>query len=187
MKKKSMFIVSLCAVMLMSALVVSVYAATADGKLDLKPSIGGAVDIADEQIGVRVDYREVIAKQYEAFGKALTDEQILKLDEFYHSQAADPTWEKLAYQEGIITGEVDPAAPRLDLTTARKIISEHNDFDEILSELGKVQYPDYIGGSGHTVILYQLDDSGSEIVVYPIEKCILYSPEKSDSTEILFG
>lgn len=177
-----MFVIPICTIALKGAFAVSVYATTVNDKPDSKLATS-AIDVADEQISVRVDYREVISKQYESFGKALTNEQLQKLDELYHSQAADPGWEKLAYQEGIITGEVDPNAPRLDLTTARKIISEHNDFDEILSEFDKIQYPDYIGGSGHTVVRYRLDDFGSEIVIFPIEKQIFYSKDNSDSTE----
>ena len=53
-------------------------------------------------------------------------------------------------------------------------------------EFEKIQYPDYVGGSGHTVVIYQLDDSGSEIIIYPIEKSIVYSTGKSDNAEILF-
>lgn len=186
-EEKKMVVIPICIIALIGALAVSVYATTANDKPEPKPA-ASAIGVADEQIGVIVDYREVIAKQYEACGKTLTDEQLQKLDELYRNQA-DPSWEKLAYQEGIITGEVDPDAPRLDLTTARKIISEHNDFDEILSEFGKVQYPDYIGGSGHTIVCYQLDDL-NEITVFPMEKQIYYAKYNSDSaewyTEILF-
>ncbi len=117
----------------------------------------------------------------------LSDEQLQKLSELYAN--VDPGWERLPYGEGIITGEVDPNAPRLDPETAKKIISEHTDFDEIQSEFRKVQRPDYIGGSGHTVILYEIDDLGSEIVIFPMEKQIHYlkvEPDGTKHTETLF-
>lgn len=189
MKKKRCLLFPICTIALIGALAVSVYATTANDKPEPKLA-ASAIGVADEQIGVIVDYREVIAKQYEACGKDLTNEQLQQLDELYHSQAADPGWERLAYQEGIITGEVDPDAPRLDLTTARKIISEHNDFDEILAEFCDVQLPDYIGGSGQAIIRYQLDDL-NEITVFPMGKQIYYAKYNSDSaewyTEKLFG
>ncbi len=95
----------------------------------------------------------------------------------------------MPYQEGIITGEVDPDVPGLDPETAKKIISEHTGFDEILSEFKKIQRPDYIGGSGHTVILYEIDDLGSEIIIIPFEKQIQYrkvEPDGTEQKEILF-
>ncbi len=128
-----------------------------------------------------------IVEEYKNAGVTLSDEQLQKLSELYAN--VDPGWERLPYQEGIITGEVDPDAPRLDLETAKKIISEHTDFDEILSEFRKVQRPYYIGGSGHTVILYEMDDLGSEIAIFPIEKQIHYlkvDPDDTEHTETLF-
>ncbi len=119
----------------------------------------------------------------------LSDEQIEKLSELYVNQNANPGWERLPYGEGVITGEVDPNAPGLDPETAKKIISEHTDFDQILSEFEKIQRPNYIGGSGHTVILYEIDDLGSEIVIFPMEKQIHYlmvEPDGTKQTETLF-
>lgn len=131
-----------------------------------------------------------IVEEYKNAGISLSDEQIQQLSNLFLFEIVDPGWERLPYREGIITGEVDPNAPRLDLAAAKKIISEHNDFDEIRSEFEKVQRPDYIGGSGHTVILYGLDDLGSEIVIFPDEMQIHYSKANSDGTkqtETLFG
>lgn len=64
--------------------------------------------------------------------------------------------------EKIVEGEIDEDAPRLDLVTLKKIIEDSKTFDEILTELHKNQpYPDLIfDGSGHTVIVYLLDDNG---------------------------
>ncbi len=129
-----------------------------------------------------------IAEEYKNAGMTLSDEQIEKLINLYNYQNVNPGWERLPYGEGVITGEVDPNAPRLDPETAKKMISEHTDFDEILSEFRKVQRPDYIGG-GHTVILYEIDDLGSEIVIFPMEKQIHYlkvEPDGTKHTETLF-
>lgn len=184
MKRKKIFAILICSMALMGALALSVYATAINDNLNLNPE-KGAIEATDEQINAHTDYKKVISEQYEANGKVLTDEQLQKLDELYCNKA-DPTWEKLAYQEGVIIGEVDPNAPRLDLATAKEIISKHNDFDKIMLEFEKIQYPDYVGGSGHTVVIYQLDDSGSEIIIYPIEKSVVYSTGKSDNAEILF-
>jgi len=135
-----------------------------------------------EKTGVSGDIMR-IAEAYKNAGISLSDEQIQQLSNLFLYQNANPGWERLPYQEGIITGEVDPNAPRLDLAAAKKIISEHNDFKEIRSEFEKVQRPDYIGGSGHTVILYGIDDLGSEIVIFPDEMQIHYSKANSDGTK----
>lgn len=135
-------------------------------------------------------YIQQIAEEYKTAGINLSDEQIKKLNDLYVSQKVNPGWERLPYQEGIITGEVDPNAPRLDLETAKRIISEHTDFNEIIAEFKKVQQPNFIGGSGHIVIIYKMDDSGSEITFDLFEKQIHYlkvDPDGTRQTEILFG
>ncbi len=129
-----------------------------------------------------------LAEEYKNAGVILSDEQLQKLSELY--QDVNPAWEKLPYQEGIITGEVDPNAPGLDPETAKKIISEHNDFDDIVAEFEKVQLPDSTSSdSNQTIRLYKIDDLGSEIVIFPMEKQIHYlkiDPDGTEQTEILF-
>lgn len=130
-----------------------------------------------------------IAEEYKTAGITLSDEQLQKLSLLYYHHHTNPAWARLPYQEGIITGEVDPNVPKLDEETAKKIISEHNDFDEILSEFEKVQRPDFIGGSGHTIITYEVDDRGSEITLFPIEEQIKYfkiDPDGTVQSEMLF-
>ena len=72
------------------------------------------------------------------------------------------------YQEMMIFGRVDPAQPKLDLETAKKICAENTDFETILEEFDKIQpYPDYIGGSGITRFEYWVDGSTNpQITIY---------------------
>lgn len=131
-----------------------------------------------------------IAEEYKAAGITLSDEQLQKISELYASPYEDPDWGRLLYQEGIITGEIDPNAPKLDAETAKKIISEHNDFDEILSEFEKVQCPDRVGGMGTEILYYGIDGSGgSDIAIYTEWKQIEYfwvEPDGTVQSEILF-
>ena len=131
-----------------------------------------------------------IAEEYKNAGITLSDEQLQKLSELYYNNFANPAWARLLYQEGIITGEVDPSLPKLDLETAKKIISEHNDFDEILSEFKKVQCPDYVGSMGTEILYYGIDGSGgSDIAIYTEWKQIEYykiEPDGTVQSEMLF-
>ena len=76
-------------------------------------------------------------------------------------------------QEAIIKGEIKANAPRLDLDTAKRIISENkssNNVSDILAEFNKIyKYPDVAGGSGVTVIEYWLDEAGNEKIIAIIE------------------
>lgn len=198
---KKFLVIPICALVLVGAFAVSIYAAEASNNPDSTPS-ADVIDVTDEQINesvdydiaVNVDYRERIAENCKYYDTAITDEQLQKLEELYRSLNMVPnSWERLPYGVGIITGEIDPDAPKLDLAAARKIIAEHNDFDEIMSEFDKVQkYPDFIGGSGHTVVQYWLNDSRSEVItIIPLEHGISYSVYNSDGAatyyEILFN
>ncbi len=190
MKKKNMFIVPICAVVLMGVFVVSVYATTADGKLDSKPA-ANVIDVADEQIAVSVDFSEEISKRYKADGNALTNEQIQKIAQLYHNQNLDPALNRLPYQEGIITGEVDPDAPKLDLAAVKDIIARADGFEEIMSEFNKIQeYPDYVGGSGVSIYVYHFSKYDGIVILYEQEE-INYQTFNPDGTlkssEMLFG
>lgn len=97
------------------------------------------------------------------------------------------------YQEMMIFGRVDPAQPKLDLETAKKIVAENTDFETILEEFGKIQpYPDYIGGSGITRFEYWVDGSTNpQITIYYEQKQIYGETYNEDGTpldtELLFG
>lgn len=229
---KKFLVVAICALVLIGAFAVSVYAAEVGNKSDSKLAAdvsnkvsdvnnqtavsidysevsnnpdsklsADVIDVTDEQINegvdydiaINVDYRERIAENCKYYGISITDEQLQKIEELYRSLNMVPnSWERLPYGVGIITGEIDPNAPKLDLAAARKIIAEHNDFDEIISKFSGIQkYPDFIGGSGHTVVQYWLNDSKSEVItIIPLEHGISYSVYNSDGAatyyEILF-
>lgn len=97
------------------------------------------------------------------------------------------------YQEMMIFGRVDPAQPKLDLETAKKIVAENTDFETILEEFDKIQpYPDYIGGSGITRFEYWVDGSTNpQITIYYEQKQIYGETYNEDGTpldtELLFG
>ena len=97
------------------------------------------------------------------------------------------------YQEMMIFGRVDPAQPKLDLETAKKICAENTDFETILEEFDKIQpYPDYIGGSGITRFEYWVDGSTNpQITIYYEQKQIYGETYNEDGTpldtELLFG
>ena len=199
MKKIMLIVILICTVILMSLLVLSGCAATDDGKLDSKPETN-VIGTVNEQIVTSVDHseevilsadkREELAECFKYLGEALTDEQLLKLDELYISQNVVPAWGRLPYQERIIIGEIDPNAPKLDLATAKDIIAKCNDFEEILSEFDKVQkYPDFVGGSGVSLLEYQLSEY-EKISIIIEQRDIAYLVYNSDgtakSTEILF-
>lgn len=221
---KKFLVIPICALVLIGAFAVSVYAAEVGNKPDSKLAAdvsnkvsdvnnqtavsidydevsnnpdsklsADVIDVTGEQINesvdydiaINVDYRKRIAENCKYYGTAITDEQLQKIEELYRSLNRVPnSWERLPYGVGIITGEIDPDAPKLDLAAARKIIAEHNDFDEIMSEFDKVQkYPDFVGGSGHPVVQYWLNDSrNEEITVFHLENGIWYAALNPDGT-----
>lgn len=184
-----MFIVSLCVVLLMSAFVVSVYASTVDDRLDLRPATSDVVDVTDEQIGV--DYSEQITEYCKDLDKALTNEQVEGIAQLYHDKNIDPTFTRLPYQEGIITGEVDLNAPKLDLTAVKNIIAKSDDFGEIMSEIREIQkFPDAVGGSGVSFYVYNFNEYEGIVIIYEQQE-INYQSFNADGTlklsETLFG
>lgn len=97
------------------------------------------------------------------------------------------------YQEMVIFGRVDPAQPKLDLETAKKIVAENTDFETILEEFDKVQpYPDFIGGSGVTRYEYWGDaGTNPQIVIIYEQSQICGETYNEDGTllssELIFG
>ena len=97
------------------------------------------------------------------------------------------------YQEMVIFGRVDPAQPKLDLETAKKIIAENTDFETILKEFEKIQpYPDFTGGSGVTNIEYW-GGAGTNVQIAIIyEQSQIYGETYSEDgtllgSELIFG
>lgn len=142
MKKKMLFVIPICTVALIGAFAVSIYAATVNNKLDLDltANSGSQVTNISDQAAAKGEYDKEIQKiagTYKNAGKIIPDEQIQKLNELYVSQKVDPTSGRLWYEEGIIIGDVDPNAPKLDLAAVRDIIARADSFEEIMSEFKK--------------------------------------------------
>lgn len=205
MKKKMLFVIPICTAALIGVFAVSIYAAAVNNKLDLDLTANSdskAANISDQAAavtnisdqaaakGIYDEKIQWIAKVYKNEGKIISDEQVQKLNELYVSQKKNPAFERLLYQEGIIIGDVDPNAPKLDLATAKDIIAKCNNFEEILSEFDKVQkYPDSLGGSGVSFLVYQLSEY-EEISIIIEQRDIAYAVFNPDgtvkSTEMLF-
>ena len=78
---------------------------------------------------------------------------------------------KFLWREKTITGEINSDSPKLDLITAKAIISENECFSDIIVEFEKIQkYPDFAGGSGIFRLEYWFDGKGNEKIVVIVEQ-----------------
>lgn len=95
------------------------------------------------------------------------------------------------YQEKVIEGQADPSMERMNLQVIENIIANSDSFEDILTALkNKQMYPDYIGGSGVTLIEYWFDSQGNEKIIIIYEQShIFYSHVEGDmiSTKLLYG
>ena len=88
-------------------------------------------------------------------------------------------------KEAIIRGDIQEDTPRLDLETAKKIITENEAFRNILLEFDKFHgAPDCVYGSGVSIMEYWLDENGYEKIYVILEggKIWLESSSQTDST-----
>ena len=103
-------------------------------------------------------------------------------------------------EEKIILGELPPDTARLCFDDVQEILANNTDFQNIYeSLLSIVKYPDFVGGSGVTLVEFWLDDYGTEKILLILEqedvisvKCNadgnisdwkpLYSEEKAETT-----
>lgn len=121
--------------------------------------------------------------------QSLSEEQEKALEELYGKR--DRAYGRYVFQEMVITGEISPDAPRLDLKTVKSVIAGNEGLRGILDEFAKVQqYPDFVGGSGLTYMIYYLDKkTNSEyterIVIYLESGEIFYSKHAPDGTPLL--
>ena len=95
------------------------------------------------------------------------------------------------YQEKVIKGEADPAMVRMSLQEVENIVVQCNRFEDVLSSLESRQaYPDFVGGSGVSIIEYWLDAAGNEKILIIVEQAEVYyvnTYNTSPSTELLYG
>lgn len=104
-------------------------------------------------------------------------------------------------EEKIILGELPPDTARLCFDDVQEILANNTDFQNIYESLLSIaKYPDFVGGSGVTLVEFWLDDYGTEKILLILEqedvisvKCNadgnisdwkpLYSEEKAETTE----
>lgn len=103
-------------------------------------------------------------------------------------------------EEKIILGELPPDTARLCFDDVQEILENNTDFQNIYESLLSIaKYPDFVGGSGVTLVEFWLDDYGTEKILLILEqedvisvKCNadgnisdwkpLYSEEKAETT-----
>ena len=103
-------------------------------------------------------------------------------------------------EEKIILGELPPDTARLCFDDVQEILANNTDFQNIYESLLSIaKYPDFVGGSGVTLVEFWLDDYGTEKILLILEqedvisvKCNadgnisdwkpLYSEEKAETT-----
>ena len=79
------------------------------------------------------------------------------------------------YQEKVLLGEADPYMKRMDLQEVQQIIANGDSFDDILASFRERQrYPDFVGGSGVTIIEYWFDSSGDEKILIIVQQSEIY-------------
>lgn len=107
---------------------------------------------------------------------------------------------KFIREEKIILGELPPDTARLCFDDVQEILANNTDFQNIYESLLSIaKYPDFVGGSGVTLVEFWLDDYGTEKILLILEqedvisvKCNadgnisdwkpLYSEEKAETT-----
>ena len=84
---------------------------------------------------------------------------------------------KRTYRAAIIAGVLDEDATKLTFADAKRIVSEHEDMDDIFEEFSKIQkYPDYMGGSGYTTTIYRMKGLPREtITIAEFTPYVLYT------------
>ena len=67
-----------------------------------------------------------------------------------------------------------PKTGRMTLAEIKEILAECDDFEEVMDSLEARQTPDFVGGSGVTLIEYWLDRSGDEKLSIILEQGQVY-------------
>ena len=94
------------------------------------------------------------------------------------------------YLEGVLAGEIDPTAPKLDEETARSIIASYGtqpeSFEKIMKAFCDVQpFPDWSGGSGFALAEYWFDDMGDEgLFINLTTRSIFYYVTAPDGSQL---
>ena len=74
-------------------------------------------------------------------------------------------------EEKIILGELPPDTARLCFDDVQEILRNNTDFQDIYENLLSIaKYPDFVGGSGVTLVEFWLDDYGTEKILLILEQ-----------------
>lgn len=74
-------------------------------------------------------------------------------------------------EEKIILGELPPDTARLCFDDVQEILGNNTDFQDIYKSLLSIaKYPDFVGGSGVTLVEFWLDDCGTEKILLILEQ-----------------
>lgn len=74
-------------------------------------------------------------------------------------------------EEKIILGELPPDTARLCFDDLQEILANNTDFQDIYENLLSIaKYPDFVGGSGVTLVEFWLDDYGTEKILLILEQ-----------------
>lgn len=74
-------------------------------------------------------------------------------------------------EEKIILGELPPDTARLCFDDVQEILTNNTDFQDIYESLLSItKYPDFVGGSGVTLVEFWLDDYGTEKILLILEQ-----------------
>lgn len=160
-------------------------------------SAGTEVSASDESETASEETSSPDGESSSPWDKWITDESELNEEQRQQLEALREEGERKAgrfwYQEMVIFGRVDPAQPKLELETAKKIIAENTDFETILKEFEKIQpYPDFAGGSGVTNIEYWGGAGMNVQIAIIYEQSQIYGETYNEDgtllgTELIFG
>lgn len=102
----------------------------------------------------------------------LTEEQIRQLEEL--REKGEKLYGFFIREEMIIKGEIPYDSPRFSLNKVKTIISESSSPEEITDKiLNSGVYPDFVEGSGVTLIEYWLSNDGSSKILIILESHII--------------
>lgn len=74
---------------------------------------------------------------------------------------------------------------KVTLDSVKNVINEEKDFEKILATLEEIQYPDYVGGSGLSIIEYWLQPDGKEVIRIVYEFEAIYHEVYDENGEVI--
>lgn len=107
------------------------------------------------------------------------------------SSSTEPESTVLSSETAGSESSATPKTGRMTLAEAKEIIAECDDFEEVMDSLEARQTPDFVGGSGVTLIEYWLNRSGDEKISIILEQGQVYyehvGADGSPIAELLYG